>query len=62
MREWFKSSFSMNSATCVEVMFSDDKVHVKNSNTNDVPLTFTITEWDAFIKGVQYGEFHHPNT
>jgi hypothetical protein len=60
--EFRKSTFSADSALCVEVGFVDDnglgQVMVRNSKHRDGPvLEFTQSEWDAFVKGVRAGEF-----
>jgi hypothetical protein len=56
--EWFKSSFSNGSQTCVEVRFDDDRVSVRDSKDQAGPiLTFTRSEWTAFVYGTAAGEF-----
>jgi hypothetical protein len=51
-----KSTYSA-SGNCVEVGFAGGGVHVRDSKHPDGPvLTFTRSEWDAFIRGVQAGE------
>lgn len=62
---WFISSFSINSSTCVEVVFVEGvdgiEAHVRNSQWPDGPcLTFTRGEWEAFELGVFAGEFSMP--
>lgn len=55
--EFFKASFSGDSG-CVEVAFRNGKVLVRDSKAQDGPvLTFTVAEWDNFIKGVKAYEF-----
>lgn len=55
---WKKSSLSDNGNACVEVAFSEDEVHVRDSkNPMQMQLHFTIPEWDAFLGGVARGEF-----
>jgi hypothetical protein len=55
---WRKSTFSPITE-CVEVALMDDgSVGVRNSNAPDAGMvTFTRAEIDAFVKGVQAGEF-----
>lgn len=54
---WRKSSRSPSGADCVEVRVRDDEVHVRNSHDPDGPvLTFTRSEWSAFVEGVADGE------
>lgn len=56
---WIKSSFSADSATCVEVHFGPDAVLVRDSKDRTGPvLSFTFGEWDAFVAGVKAGELN----
>jgi len=56
--EWFKSSFSNGGQACVEVRFDGDHVSVRDSKDPNGPiLTFTRTEWTAFLHGTTAGEF-----
>jgi hypothetical protein len=42
----------------VEIAFVDDLIGMRNSADPDGPvLVFTRAEWDAFVGGVQDGEF-----
>lgn len=56
---WKKSSFSTNSAQCVETAFTGDgTIHIRDTKNPGGPcLHFTVGEWDAFIGGVKNGEF-----
>jgi hypothetical protein len=55
--QWHKSSYCSTSA-CVEVAMTSDAVLVRDSKNNEVaPLSFTMDEWSAFVKGVRAGEF-----
>jgi hypothetical protein len=57
---WRKSTRSGNNG-CVEVAFVEDHVGVRDSKDRQGPiLTFTPTEWTAFIGGVRAGEFELP--
>jgi uncharacterized protein DUF397 len=57
---WRKSTRSGNNG-CVEVAFAEDHVGVRDSKDRQGPiLTFTPTEWTAFIGGVRAGEFELP--
>lgn len=52
-----KSSFSVATATCVEVAIADE-VLVRDSKDRDGPvLSFSSQEWGAFIEGCKHGEF-----
>jgi hypothetical protein len=55
---WIKSSFSA-AGECVEVAVLDDgSIGVRNSKRpGDGMVTFTRGEIDAFVRGVQAGEF-----
>jgi hypothetical protein len=57
---WKKSKLSGPNG-CVEVAFVEDRVAVRDSKDRHGPvLTFTPTEWKAFIGGVRDGEFELP--
>jgi hypothetical protein len=57
MGEWQRSSFCADSA-CVEVKRVGDVFMLRDSKRPEVlPLRFTLTEWVAFLRGVQAGEF-----
>jgi hypothetical protein len=57
---WLKSSLSMHNGSCVEVAgLGDGTIHVRNSrHPEGAVLSFTPAEWDAFLGGVQLGEFN----
>lgn len=58
--QWFKSSFSGGGA-CVEVKFGPSEILVRDSKNGDGPtLTFTRSEWTAFLRGVGNAEFELP--
>lgn len=53
----FKKSTYSSSGNCVEVALGDT-IRVRDSkNPNTAELSFTQTEWDAFLKGVRSNEF-----
>jgi hypothetical protein len=56
--EFRKSSFSL-SGNCVEVAFlPSGDVGVRHSRAPQRgTLTFTASEWEAFVRGVRAGEF-----
>jgi hypothetical protein len=58
---WIKSSLSFANSNCVEVAsLSGGQIGVRDSKNSEGPvLRFTPGEWDAFIGGVQNGEFDH---
>jgi len=57
---WVKSSLSIHNGNCVEVRGLDAEViEVRDSkNPRRGTLSFTPAEWDAFVGGVQLGEFN----
>ncbi|PPJ32604.1 DUF397 domain-containing protein [Nocardia nova] len=57
--KWFKSSRSQGGKECVEVAFLDHgMVGVRDSKNPSGPaLTFTPTEWNAFVTNAKGGAF-----
>ena len=54
---WRRSSFCIT-GDCVEVMAGEDLVRVRDSKDAwSAVLTFTASEWGAFVQGVRNGEF-----
>ena len=54
--QWRKSSFSA-AGDCVEWLEFPDGVLVRDSkNVGGPVLSFTCSEWRAFVQGVQHGE------
>lgn len=65
-RSWFKSTFSGNGDSCVEVNLDASEILVRDSkfgrqssdDLNAQPiLAYTPDEWRAFIAGVKAGQF-----
>ena len=58
-RHWRKSSYSpcFNPHQCVEVSIGEDIMVRDSKNPEGGALTFTKSEWQAFVKGVLGGEF-----
>ncbi len=55
--EWRKSTWS-NSGDCVEVAFASGSVFVRDSkDPNGLVLSFTSSEWAAFLAGASGDEF-----
>ena len=56
---WRKSTRSQNGGACVEVAHQGSHIGVRDSKDADGPiLVFTLTEFAAFIDGVNRGEFN----
>lgn len=55
---WRKSS-SSDSGGCVEVAYADGWIGVRDTKQNGTGpvLAFTEREWQAFVTGVDQGEF-----
>lgn len=60
---WRKSSASgQNQGDCVEVAFAEVGILVRHSrNPNGPVLSFTHSEWQAFLIGAHNGEFDLPD-
>jgi len=55
---WRKATKSGNNGACVEVRDRGDRVEVRDSKNPTGPiLSFTPSEWDAFLDGAKKGEF-----
>ena len=58
---WRKSSLSVD-GQCVEVAITAEWVALRRSYSPSGPvLTFTPSEWAAFVGGVRLGEFDGPS-
>lgn len=60
--QWRKSSRSANEANCVEVAFSGDDVHTRDSkNPAGQHLVFGSSAWLGFVRGLRDGRFGEPS-
>lgn len=54
---WKRSTFC-GETSCVEIAITGDGIGVRDSKLATSPvLSFTRSEWDAFVLGVKNGEF-----
>ena len=59
-RQWRKSSYSSDSANCVEVLLSETQVGVRDSKDQTGPaLSYSAASWTDFVAAVRSGEFSH---
>lgn len=57
-RNWRKARSSVGNGACVEVASFRNGVAVRDSkNPHGAVLTYTATEWHAFLDGAKKGEF-----
>ena len=57
---WIKSKLSDTQGSCVQMAEAGDVVHVRDSKNPAGPmLTFTKTEFAAWLDGAKKGEFDH---
>lgn len=60
---WRKSMASGANGDCVQVAFTEKLVLVRHSRNPFGPqLSFSYSEWAAFLTGVRDGEFEPPST
>jgi len=58
---WRKSSYSSESANCVEFAHSADHVAVRDSKDPEGGmLLFNVESWQRFLGSIRQGEFDHP--
>jgi hypothetical protein len=61
--QWLKSSYSSDSANCVEVaVLSSDEIAMRDSKNPDrATLLYSTTSWSTFVAAVRAGEFDRPD-
>jgi hypothetical protein len=59
INQWHKASASNGGTNCVEVMETDEGFLVRDTKDGGqgAVLSFTHAEWEAFLAGVNLGEF-----
>lgn len=59
--QWRKSSYSSETANCVEVALSSALVGVRDSkNPEGATLVYSAGSWGDFVSAVRGGEFDRP--
>ncbi|MER7751493.1 DUF397 domain-containing protein [Kitasatospora sp. NPDC097643] len=59
MSEWQRPSMSGESNECLEVRTINGMVEIRESDSDEVIVRTTPKKWEAFLLGVQAGEFDH---
>lgn len=51
---WFKSSFSANNASCVEIKFDNEVVRIRDTKDHGTgpPITTGAAQWRAFLNQI----------
>ena len=59
--EWIKATRSTNDNACVEMRRHDDRIEVRDTKQGESGpiLSFTTSEWTAWLDGAKGGEFDH---
>ncbi|GAB2583534.1 hypothetical protein GCM10027168_15370 [Streptomyces capparidis] len=60
--EWHRSTFSGGGdggGECIELAAEGDFVYLRESDHPEKVVVTTRAKWDAFVLGVQAGEFDH---
>ncbi len=57
---WQKATKSNTNGACVEVRTQGGIVQVQDTKDRGTVLSFTFTEWDAFMDGAKRGQFDLP--
>ncbi|MEU9076895.1 DUF397 domain-containing protein [Kitasatospora sp. NPDC004745] len=59
MTDWQRPSLSGDSDDCLEIRTVDGMVEIRESGGAGVVVRTTPQKWEAFLLGVQAGEFDH---
>lgn len=59
LNQWHKAAASNGGTNCVEVMETEEGFLVRDTKDDGSGpvLSFTHAEWEAFLSGVEHGEF-----
>lgn len=58
LHEWIPPKRTNNGATCVEVMFTEDAVYLRNSLQRDAgTVKLTYEEWAIFVTDAKCGDY-----
>ncbi len=58
IHEWFIPRRTSNGATCVETLFTEDTVSVRNNLRRDAgTAVFSHEEWQVFVASVKDGDY-----
>lgn len=62
--EWIKASASGTTGACVEMRRHGDRVEARDTKDAGAgpTLSFTFSEWAAWLDGAKRGEFDHLNS
>ena len=59
--QWRKSSYSSDTANCVEVASSPDRIYVRDSkDPNLTAISYATGSWRTFIEAVRTNAFDGP--
>lgn len=49
---WFKSSYSANNSSCVEIRFDRPAVHIRDTKHAGDALSVSAPQWNALVRQV----------
>ncbi|MFJ2862991.1 DUF397 domain-containing protein [Kitasatospora sp. NPDC087314] len=59
MSDWQRPSLAGEADECLEIRTVDGIVEIRETATAEVVVRTTPQKWEAFLQGVQAGEFDH---